>query len=1003
MASRVNILKNNKTKKQLSKYKIGLTLVVIFSVLLALLLLNIIPLINSFVLGTFGLASYAVMSAFVVFGIMLMLDKQIFLETQEIIFMLIWFVVFVAIIHLVTILNFTQLMFGDFLSATYTLKNTAGGLLFSLIVYPLVAVTHEVGAFVLLGVCIIVLSTVIIDKLYANQQFKKLNNIGKSKSQQFKTADTLESETPILQPEQKSDEEDVIISDSDFNQSNAQSIVLNNQDNLEQENNKGKDKAKIMLGLSEQDKELNKAILQEGKNSENFNYTSAKKEGVNRKDYILTPQFPNVKDKQQLQTEVEDLSENNYVSGNRPRKFIHSDMGVKQTPNEQTEQPKRTLTDSDKKNLEFLRSSLGGDLRKRFKENLHKPAEPEIDEAQLQSQEPVYNEDIYDPNLTAKDFAKQMLHFPISEMIETSPVRTFDAGNKPNNEFYDNSQEFNGPDEINDWQDNNEEINTIPPINNAPAFNNYANNNPGYQDQSEDDIETLNRSINSYVKPDFMEYQKPKDYPKKPTNLKPYVKPPLELLKNYEPVYDADSEDYSKKAQMLEETLSSFKIPAKVVSVTKGPAFTRFELQMPTGIPVKRITGYIDDIAMILQSQGAVRVEIPIPGKNAFGVEVPNEIIDIVGLRDILEAYSFQGSKSLLTFALGKDITGECKVARLDKMPHLLVAGATGSGKSVCLNSLIISLLYKASPDDLRIILIDPKRVEFTLYNGLPHLLVPNVITEPERAISALTWTIDEMERRFTMFSKYRVRNLDEFNQLSEVQTGLIEKMPMIVLIVDELADLMVLNKKELEEKIIRIAQKSRAAGIHLVLATQRPSVNVITGVIKANLPSRIAFAVTSNTDSRTILDGGGAEKLLGKGDMLYQPVDMPEPIRLQGSYISNEEVGEIVEFIKENNDVYFDAEVEDNMFNKKQGGFEVGGNTEEFDPFFKDALRTFIKSNSVSITRLQRVFGIGWPRAAKIVDQMEKVGFISEQDSSKNRQLFISQQEFEEKFGEEL
>lgn len=476
------------------------------------------------------------------------------------------------------------------------------------------------------------------------------------------------------------------------------------------------------------------------------------------------------------------------------------------------------------------------------------------------------------------------------------------------------------------------------------------------------------------------------------------------MLKHYEQSDLDESEDYTQKAIMLEQTLASFKVPAKVVSITKGPAFTRFELQMPQGIAVKRVTGYIDDIAMSLESQGAVRVEIPIPGKNAFGVEVPNESISTVGLKDILESYSFQGSKSLLTFALGKDITGESKVAKLDKMPHLLVAGATGSGKSVCLNSLIISLLYKASPEDLRIILIDPKRVEFTLYNGLPHLLIPNVITEPDKAISAFSWTIDEMERRFILFSKYRVRNLDEFNSLDEVANGIEQKLPYLIIIVDELADLMVISKKELEEKIIRIAQKSRAAGIHLVLATQRPSVDVITGIIKANLPSRISFAVSSFVDSKTILDQGGAEKLLGKGDMLYYPNDMPDPIRLQGAFVSNDEVDKIIEFIKENNDVEFDSEIEEKMFSKKTFGYDVGGGSnDEFDPLLKDALRVVIKTGGVSISKIQRMFGLGFPRAGKIVDQMEKAGFISEPDNSKMRTIFITQQEFEERFEEDL
>ena len=517
--------------------------------------------------------------------------------------------------------------------------------------------------------------------------------------------------------------------------------------------------------------------------------------------------------------------------------------------------------------------------------------------------------------------------------------------------------------------------------------------------------EEIVNNINTYTTPKFVntktEVKEVKKPVRRPTK---YVKPPIDLLKIYKND-DDNIEDYTHKAEMLEETLASFKVPAKVISVTKGPAFTRFELQMPQGISVKRVLAFADDISMTLKAQGAVRIETPIPGKNAFGVEVPNDHISTVGLRDIIESYSFESSKSLLSFALGLDITGEGKVAKLDKMPHLLVAGSTGSGKSVCLNSLIISLLYKASPDDLRIILIDPKRVEFTLYNGLPHLLVPNVVTEPDKAISAFTWSIDEMERRFGLFSKYRVRNLDEFNALDEVLNGYEEKLPYIVIIVDELADLMSINKKELEEKIIRIAQKSRAAGIHLVLATQRPSVDVITGIIKANLPSRIAFSVSSFVDSKTIIDQGGAEKLLGKGDMLYSPVDAPDPIRLQGAFISNQEVDDIIEFIKHNNETYFDSDIEDAMFSKKSSFYDASGpnSNEEFDPLLKDVLRIVIKTGNISISKVQRMFGLGFPRAGKIVDQMVKAGFISEPDDSKNRTIFVTQQEFEERFGEDL
>ena len=497
-----------------------------------------------------------------------------------------------------------------------------------------------------------------------------------------------------------------------------------------------------------------------------------------------------------------------------------------------------------------------------------------------------------------------------------------------------------------------------------------------------------------------------KEEPKVPKYKNPpvYNRPTIDLLEVRESQTEIDEEELAEKAKVLEEMLSNFKIPAKVCSILKGPAFTRFEMQMPAGVSVTKITNYINDIQMSLMTYGSIKMEIPIPGKNAFGVEVPNKVIDTVGLRDIIDSEAFKNSKSLLTFSLGKDISGESLVARLDKMPHALVAGQTGSGKSVCINSLIISLIYKASPQELRFILVDPKQVEFTFYNGLPHLLTPNVITEVDKAVSSFEWAIREMERRYMTFRNFSVRNIEEYNQTDEVKNGFNEKMPYIVIIVDELADLISQAKKEIEEKINRLAAKARAAGIHLILATQRPSVDVITGTVKANLPARIAFAVQAPQDSKTILNIGGAERLLGKGDMLYLPSDSPELKRIQGAFVSNDEIKKIVNYVIENNEADFDEEIEKAMFSKSGGGgFEVNSNEEEFDPLMKDAVRVVIKTNGASISKLQRAFGIGYPRAGKIVDQMERVGFISPPDNKNNRTIYITQQEFEERFGEDL
>ena len=482
-----------------------------------------------------------------------------------------------------------------------------------------------------------------------------------------------------------------------------------------------------------------------------------------------------------------------------------------------------------------------------------------------------------------------------------------------------------------------------------------------------------------------------------------YVAPTLDLLFDVKSDNTELQESVQKKAQVLEAALETFNINAKVTRIVVGPSVTRYELEMPVGVPVKKILAHQDDIALNLASNGDIRIEAPIPGRSVVGIEVPNDKITTIGIKEILSSKEFQEAKSPLSFALGKEISGAIRICNLEKMPHLLVAGATGSGKSVCLNSIIISMLYKASPEDLKLILIDPKRVEFSMYNGLPHLMLPNVITETDKAVNSLTWAINEMERRFGLFQEAKARNLGEYNSTQQVLSGQAEKLPLIVIIIDELADLMMLAKKDIEEKIMRLAQKARAAGIHLILATQRPSVNVITGTIKANFPSRIAFAVTSFVDSKTILDSAGAEKLLGKGDMLYAPSDQAEPTRIQGCYIDGKEVENVVEFVKANNNYEFDMEVANDVVTapKGYGGNPFANNPDQSDELLPYALKLFIENGQASITMLQRRFRIGFSRAANLVDEMEQKGYVGPAEGSKQRPVFMTMEEYREIFGD--
>ena len=429
---------------------------------------------------------------------------------------------------------------------------------------------------------------------------------------------------------------------------------------------------------------------------------------------------------------------------------------------------------------------------------------------------------------------------------------------------------------------------------------------------------------------------------------------------------------------------------------------------MPAGISVKKISQHSDDIAMMMQSYGGVRIEAPIPGKNLVGIEIPNEKIATIGLVDIINSPEFHNSKSPLTVALGKDISGTIKVCDLAAMPHLLVAGSTGSGKSVCLNVILISLLYKLGMDDLRLILIDPKRVEFTSYNGLPQLLTPEAICQPKQALNAFDWAITEMETRFDTFQRLRVRDINEYNSLEAVYKGREPKLPRIVIVVDELADLMMMARKDLEEKIMRIAQLSRAAGIHLILATQRPSVNVITGTIKANLPSRIALSVTNYAVYNTLIVLVRAQKLFRRGDLLYSQHMLPEPVRIQCPFISNTEILNIVDFIKNNNETDFDEERTRQILEGK-GTNGIGGvgsddsDGVEYDPILPKALLDFIRSGTGSISAIQRRYSVGYARAARIVDQMEQAGFISAPDgTNKNRQILIDEEKYNELFSSE-
>ena len=579
--------------------------------------------------------------------------------------------------------------------------------------------------------------------------------------------------------------------------------------------------------------------------------------------------------------------------------------------------------------------------------------------------------DLYNTEKTSRDLLSKvdkkikildfMKNTSEEDIIEEEPITQEVSSDIEFDNFLDKSKEPHNYDEKNDQVENN-------------------------RHKKEKLDENVKNVVNKEIQDQIEEHKKEKEY----------VHPTLELLKTNlsTKLNSSDKKELIENANKLEEILSNFGVDAKVTQVTKGPSVTRFELQPSPGVKVSKIVNLSDDIALGLAASG-IRIEAPIPGKAAVGIEVPNRKQTAVFLREVLENEEFIESKKKLAFALGKDISGKCVVGDLSKMPHTLIAGATGSGKSVCINSLIISLLYKYNPNEVKLLMVDPKVVELNVYNGIPHLLIP-VVTDPKKAAAALNWAVNEMTNRYKLFADMGVRNMESYNEL--YNKGIIEqKLPYIVIIVDELADLMMVCPNDVEDYIGRLAQMARAAGMHLVIATQRPSVDVITGVIKANIPSRISFAVSSQIDSRTILDSSGAEKLLGKGDMLYYPVGESKPLRVQGCFISEEEVEQVISFIKseQGEEASYEEDIIEHI-NSTADSKGTGNNegNEDVDELLSEAINIVVEFQQASTSFLQRKLRVGFNRASRIMDQLEERHIISEKDGSRPRQVLVTKEQ---------
>ena len=943
-------IKEHKPKKHI-KVNVPFVTLLVFSFLF---IVCIMPnnFLKSFILGLFGLTIYAVCIIGIFFSIMFLRKKKYVATKRYLVYLsislgIIWF-----IFHLILTSKIPLNNYGNYLKETYLAKTTAGGLLFSLVSYPMVKYLTYVGAYIICGIALAIFVGLIIDYVNTSKTQALQNKKSKFDFDNIEDLDIPENPQPIK----------------------VEKIAEKDNKKL----------AKQRLGLEKSETTIISSSMP------NYEVNLQQPKPMTKREYILTPIDPIIP------TETENPFNNNFeqkrVQETNVDMFHHS---AKPNAVEITE-----TKISENTNLE-TNQAINQPI---YTADTKEDDDLFVDEEEISEYETAFETDTTIENETTEE-----------EFIEESEDYIEDAAE----EDY-STEDYSDLEDLNENYEETESTETKPQIEEITVnvtkqefVDEYAYNKDQSDLGSTVDTEVVMPSVvdiskfnlpNTIKKPVGEQAEEKPSEPAK-LDIPPYIAPPVELLNFIENTTRISDEELQDNIERLEQVLEDFKVPAKVNNVQVGPAVTRYELTMPRGISVNKIAQMSDDIAMTLASNGAIRVEAPIPGKNSVGIEVPNAQVSSVSLRELIDSEQFRMRGNPLSFVLGKDINGAIIFCNLDKMPHVLVAGSTGSGKSVCLNTMLLSMCYKAGPEDLRLILVDPKMVEFSTYSGLPHLLIPEVITNKDMTINALDWCIKEMERRYALFAKTHVVNINEFNKSEAVKSKREQKLPFIVIVVDELADLMLEAKREIEDRIAKLAAKARASGIHLVLATQRPSVDVITGTVKTNLPSRIAFALTNYMDSKTVLDGGGAEKLLGKGDMLFKPQDKPEPRRVQGAYVSNPEISAVVQFIKDNNNPVYDENAGKAIKNPRQSN--GGGNNDftgaketEFDPVLKDALKWFIQMKQASGSMISRRYSVGFNRAGRIMDQMERAGFIGPQEGAKPRQVLITMDEYIAIFG---
>ncbi len=990
----------NKTNKNI-KLIIGWILIGLSTFVFLFSATKIIPFLQYFFLGSFGIFVFPLSILGFLIALALLNDRRYVMPKKYAIFLSLSLFILLSIIQLIILGNPKGLSYGAFVGLNYSKQITAGGMIIGFLPSTLAYLMGLPATYILLSIALVVCVWFFVSSVLA---LKK----------------SVQSEKPI-KLQIKEDNKNKPFNPRE-NQANSNPVVAKNREEVNVmydgnaiEEEKRELTAREKLGLVGGYKQRigqpyypNEIKLPEEKKPED-----KVPAGMSMREYLLSP--PKV-----------DLDRFREQSQARLSRFEHFNTNSSiNTTNEirQTETFTPVTNNEINRNIEQLK------VQEEIKPEPVIEEQPPIKQSSLPEIKPeeitneaediirsvVMQEKLERESISQED-DKEFISFDDidssnNEVVEESEVKIQEVSN--NEDFTRNSiereelprRDFSRNELSRDAMEEKVEEETNDRM--LTRENLRRSDFGGTHNRQETPVESNSRMLGRERPMDEMERRKRfvslDEEPKKPEKITPYKykRPSLDLLTTVSDDPATFNQDMPMKRVALENVLENFGVPAKVQNVVVGPTVTRYEIEMPEGISVKKILSLDADIAYALSANGQIRIEAPIPGRSMVGIEVPNSKVAKVSVKDILQSKEFSLSPSALTFALGKDITGNVKVCNLQKMPHLLVAGTTGSGKSVCLNTIITSLLYKSSPDEVKFIMIDPKQVELSMYEGLPHMVVPKVITDPNKAVNALQWAVDEMERRFKLISEERVRNIDEYNKIDGVLQNKVRKMPYIVIIFDEFADFMAVAKNEIEDKIRRLAGKARAAGIHLILATQRPSTDVVTGTLKANLPARIAFKVAGRVDSEVIMGAPGAEKLLGYGDMLYKPADS-SPQRLQGCLIETQETKDIVNYIIENNEEIFDEEAFNAINNPNKSSNSNGGNDNNgVDPLLPQALKICIDNGVASTTMVQRKLSIGYPRAARIVDQMEERGYIASAEGSKQRAVYISIEEFYTIFGD--